>query len=77
MHCAAQRYAGVYSLYVFAQDYQVSVSQTDGNRATPLHFAALSGLLKNAQVLIKFGAPVNMQDDDGNTPLHIAVLQLI
>lgn len=53
------------------------MQEADDNGATPLHFATLAGLLKNVQVLIKFGAPVNMKDDDGNSPLHIAVLQLI
>ena len=47
MHCAAQRYTGVFSIFIFYNSFEVEVSQRDENGATPLHFAALSGILKN------------------------------
>ena len=59
MHCAAQRFAGIYTIFLFASWGEVPTNPVDDNDATPLHFAALSGLLKNVQALIKFGADVN------------------
>lgn len=47
------------------------------NKSTALHFAVLSGLIKNVQALIKHGCKVNSRDSDGNTPLHIAVQTLV
>jgi ankyrin repeat protein len=51
----------------------ISPRKRDALRSTPLHFAALSGLIKNVQALIKLGAKVSAKDIDGNTPLHVAV----
>ncbi len=43
-------------------------------KATPLRIAAWKGYTKLAEVLIKYGANVNMKDKDGSTPLHHAAL---
>ena len=43
------------------------------NGASPLHFAAISLLIKNVQALVKFGADPNCQDVEGNTPLHLCL----
>ena len=51
----------------------MSARKRDMNKSTALHFAALSGLNKNVQALIKHGCKVNSRDGDGNTALHIAV----
>lgn len=42
--------------------------------ATPLHFAALTGSIGNALLLIKAGANVNSKDNMGNTPMHLAIM---
>ncbi|MBA2653461.1 MAG: ankyrin repeat domain-containing protein [Gammaproteobacteria bacterium] len=46
-------------------------SMLDGK--TPLHFAAEYGCDEIITLLLKKGAAVNAQDNDGNTPLHLAV----
>ena len=38
--------------------------------ATPLHWAALYGFRRVAEVLIASGAAVDVRDNDGQTPLH-------
>jgi len=55
----------------------INPRRVDINKSTPLHFAALSGHLKNVQSLIKLGSKVNARDGDGNTALHLAVFELI
>ncbi|KAJ3067171.1 hypothetical protein HDU99_003608 [Rhizoclosmatium hyalinum] len=41
-----------------------------------MHKAAALGLLKNVTLFIKLGGNVNHKDEFGNTPLHVAVLEL-
>jgi len=45
----------------------------DGN--TGLHWAASYGLTEMAELLIGYGADVNLKNKDGNTPLHWAAGQ--
>ncbi len=73
MHCAAQRYEGVLSIFIFARCHSIGVTQSDRKGATALHFATISMHLKNVQALIKLGADVNAQDIDGNTCLHLCI----
>ncbi|XP_033725516.1 E3 ubiquitin-protein ligase MIB2-like [Pecten maximus] len=40
---------------------------------TPLHLAAHQGYLETVQVLLQHGASVTVTDDDGDTPLHLAL----
>jgi ankyrin repeat protein len=40
---------------------------------TPLHAAARKGLKKVVELLIHEGADVNAKDDDGDTPLDLAL----
>ena len=44
--------------------------------ATPLHFAILKQEFMNVQLLIKFGADVNAQDQIGQAPLHICIIRI-
>ena len=73
MHCAAQRYEGVLSIFLFARCHMIGVTHDDWKGATALHFATISMHLKNVQALIKLGADVNAQDVDGNTCLHLCI----
>ena len=73
MHCAAQRYEGVLSIFIFARCHSIGVSHEDKKGATALHFATISMHIKNVQALIKLGADVNARDIDGNTCLHLCI----
>ncbi|RWS28105.1 rabankyrin-5-like isoform X2 [Leptotrombidium deliense] len=41
---------------------------------TPLHLACCWGLENVVQTLLEFGANVNIQDAEGKTPLHVAII---
>lgn len=41
---------------------------------TPLHIAAAKGSRECVLLLLKYGANVNKKDDDGNTPLWVAIV---
>jgi len=73
MHCAAQRYEGVLSIFIFARLHNIEVHEVDRKGSTALHFATISMHFKNVQALIKLGADVNAQDNDGNTCLHLCI----
>ena len=73
MHCAAQRYEGVLSIFLFARCHTIEVTCVDRKGATALHFATISMHIKNVQALLKLGADVNAQDIDGNTCLHLCI----
>lgn len=45
------------------------------NKSTALHFAVISECYDNAKSLLRHGALPNVQDGDGNTPMHYAVMK--
>jgi ankyrin repeat protein len=49
------------------------VAQADRSGWTPLHFAAAANQVENIEALLASGAPVDVTDKDGNTPLFRAV----
>jgi ankyrin repeat protein len=51
------------------------VNQKDVSGDTPLHVAAVRGILDEVEALLKAGANVNEPGDVGYTPLHEAVEQ--
>lgn len=48
------------------------VHSVNGERATPMHIAALHGLVTLVQIMIDNGAEINLKDVYGSTPLHCA-----
>ncbi|CAF0854297.1 unnamed protein product [Brachionus calyciflorus] len=44
------------------------------DKMTPLHLASGWGQEKIAQCLLEHGCEINLQDHEGNTPLHLAIL---
>lgn len=47
--------------------------KANGSGQTPLHLAATYGQIDIMRVLLKEGASVNERDDNGDTPLYIAI----
>lgn len=54
------------------REHPASVFVTDGNRNTPLHWAAIYGYGDVAEMLIAAKADVNAKDKNESTPLHLA-----
>ncbi len=40
---------------------------------TPLHAAVIKGYVKVVERLVGYGANLNVQDSDGDTPLHLTL----
>lgn len=50
------------------------LNETDIERSTPLHWACFSGSDTAIYFLLAWGGvDINAQDNDGNSPLHLAV----
>ena len=45
----------------------------DGRGNTPLHYAASCGCIKSVQILVLYYKSVNIQNSDGDTPLHLSI----
>ena len=45
----------------------------DRRGSTPLHYAASCGLQKSVQILVLYYKSVNIQNSDGDTPLHLSI----
>ena len=61
------------SIFYFQKNFNINVNDTDLNRWTPLHWAAVSMNELSLTYLIAWGAKVNLPNIDGNSPLHLAV----
>lgn len=48
------------------------VNDVDEKRKTPLHFAADYGRIEIVKILIAGCASLDIKDDSGRTPLHLA-----
>lgn len=70
---AASEQTGIEELRRLCQ-FGGNVNASNHERRTPLHIAAVSGRVANAQMLLDAGADVNAVDRRGVTPLHGAVL---
>ena len=57
--------------YIQLTKYEI-INSKDSNGQTPLHLACIKGWITIAQMLIRHGARVDMQDKEGMTPFDIA-----
>jgi len=53
----------------------VNINTGNFTGQTPLHASAINGCLESCEVLLNSGAQASPEDDEGNTPLHIAALK--
>lgn len=54
--------------------YGVSIDSTDSFGRTALSDAIYQGSIENAQALLELGASPNVQNSEGESPLHLACL---
>ncbi|KAK3599547.1 hypothetical protein CHS0354_035781 [Potamilus streckersoni] len=52
---------------------RANVNKVDNNKMTPLHLAALEAYFDMVKLLLTHGASWEVQDKDGNTPLHLCM----
>lgn len=61
------------ALLVFLyKELKISVVKPDIKGRMPLHLAALDGSYHTSDLLIAWNSPIDLQDNQGNTPLHLA-----
>ncbi|XP_041480107.1 E3 ubiquitin-protein ligase MIB2-like isoform X2 [Lytechinus variegatus] len=63
------------SVAEFLLERKAYVNTSNGKRRTPLHICAHKEHLSCAEVLVKHGGSVNMQDNDGYLPIHLSIKQ--
>ena len=59
---------------VFNPRYNVKVNCQDLHNRTVLHLVSAKGNWTMAKILLKHGASMEIEDCDGNAPLHVAIL---
>lgn len=52
----------------------MNINQVDIRNSTALHWAVYEGNEIAATYLLAWGAEINPQDSDGNTPLHLSII---
>ena len=62
------------SLVYFKEKYQLDIHSIDGMGSTPLHWACYTGSENSVLFLLTWSNKVNVQDREGLTPLHLAVM---
>jgi len=50
------------------------IDQTDRFENTPLHAASMHGYIHIVTLLLKYGADIDVWNDEDNTPLHLACI---
>lgn len=78
LHCAAQVPSGLVSIYFLehtARGFQVD--SLDNFGASPLHYAIMNIEESNIQALLSMGADINLQDQRGDSMLHVAVARFV
>nr|XP_022342890.1 E3 ubiquitin-protein ligase MIB2-like isoform X2 [Crassostrea virginica] len=72
LHIAAiNDHADTANILILKGKAQVNAKNEQG--LTPLHLAAHEGYDKMVKILVENGADVNLQDNDGDIPLHLAL----
>lgn len=72
IHSAAEGDA-VNIIYYLTTKYQMDIDEKDVRGSTSLHWAVYEGNEIATTYLISWGADINAQDSDGNTPLHLSI----
>ncbi|KAI5963539.1 PHO81 [Candida pseudojiufengensis] len=68
--------AGHYKLIKLLIQYGAEINQTDGfNKWTPIFYAAAEGHVNTTQELVKFGAKLDIVDEDGYNVLYYCVVE--
>lgn len=62
------------SLYLFKTQGHCDINLRNNKRQTPLALAVSEAYTGMIELLIEHGANVNADDEDGDTPLHLAVI---
>ena len=52
----------------------MNIESVDELMSTPLHWACYNGAEESILYLLSWEVPLNLQDKEGLTPLHLAVL---
>lgn len=50
------------------------INQVDRFENTPLHAASLHGYIHIVNLLLEYGADIDVWNDEDNTPLHLACI---
>ena len=61
------------SIIYFNKKYNIDIASTNNDNLNSMHFAAISGMDNSIIYLLNMGLNPNLQDINGNTPLHYAV----
>src|SRR5207302_1423335 len=74
LHIAA--YRGATEIVAMLLAHGAKVTQVDGRKRTPLHYAAsgYEGTLTAAETLLRAGAKIDAKDEDRESPLGLAAL---
>ena len=75
LHTAITHYLHLDTIISIYNRNQNLINQQDSLGYSPLHLAAKFGRFEIAQFLIDMGADIDIKNNFGNTPLHIATLQ--
>ncbi len=73
LHLASQG-DRVESLIFFKEKYKMDISEKDFNGSTPLHWACFTGSENCLNFLLTWTNNINIKENLGYTPLHLAVL---
>ena len=73
IHSAAQNNQA-WPIVYFKDEYNMNVDSKDVDGNTPLHWACHFGALQSASYLLKWSRSINIPNNSGETPLHLAVM---